>query len=373
MASFTFIYCKKNQPENDMSFLDRQVKFPFSNRPVVLKYALVHAAYWVLITGFFLYEKRYLIRKASLNYFAICVTGRVVLLIVIAYLNMHYFLPRYLLKKQYSNYFSLVLISILVYLIIQSLFDYYLYGYVIGPMRNTDWIETLSYNFFSTMWYLALMLALKLSIDWYEQQRIFQKILVEKLNAEVNFLRSQVNPHFLFNILNNLYALTLKKSDLAPDVVLKLSEMMEYMLYDSDDPKVALGKEISYLHNYIALEKIRYDHDADISLQVNGDPDGKEIAPLLILPLVENAFKHGLSKKAENGWLHGKINVSPSSLEVTVENNKSAGLTVEGKGGIGLENLRKRLELLYPARHLLQIDDSNESFKVFMEIQLQPV
>lgn len=354
----------------DTSFLEKQVRFPLSNRTVNVKYALVHAGYWLLVTGFFLYEKRYLIYKASLNYFAICVMGRIALLIVIAYLNLHYFLPKYLLRKQYLKYFGMVLLSIIAYLLIQCLFDYYLYGYVIGPMRNSNWMESVSYNFFSTLWYLALMVALKLSIDWYEQQRILQKIVVEKLNAEVNFLRSQVNPHFLFNILNNLYALTLKKSDLAPEVVLKLSEMMEYMLYDSDNSTVSLDKEISYLHNYIELERIRYDNNPDISLDVAGDPDGKEIAPLLLLPLLENAFKHGVSRKSEKGWLHGKIHVKPSALEVTIENSKSAHSGKETKGGIGLANLRQRLELLYPSRHSLRIDDQQEHFTVFMEINL---
>lgn len=355
-------------------FLEKQIRLPLSNRTITVKYALVHACYWLLVTGFFLYEKRYLIHKASLNFFAICVIARVVLLIVIAYLNLHYFLPKYLSRKKYGQYFGLVLLSILAYLLVQSFFDYYLYGYVIGPMRNSNIVEALSYNFFSTLWYLALMVALKLSIDWYEQQRILQKIVVEKLNAEVNFLRSQVNPHFLFNILNNLYALTLKKSDLAPEVVLKLSEMMEYMLYDSDDSTVSLDKEISYLHNYIELERIRYDNNPDISLEVAGNLDGKEIAPLLLLPLVENAFKHGVSRKSEKGWLHGKIRVGPSALEVTIENSKSNPVwnaaAKDSKGGIGLANLRKRLELLYPSRHSLRIDDQQERFSVFMEINL---
>lgn len=353
----------------EKAFFEKQVRLPFSNRPVTVKYALVHACYWLLVTGFFLYEKRYLIVKASLNFFAICVIARVVLLMVIAYLNLHYFLPRYLLKKRYARYFGLVFVSILGYLFIQSFFDYYLYGYVIGPLRNSNLAEAVSYNFFSTLWYLALMVALKLSIDWYEQQRILQKIVVEKLNAEVNFLRSQVNPHFLFNILNNLYALTLKKSDLAPEVVLKLSEMMEYMLYDSDDTTVSLDKEISYLHNYIELERIRYDNNPDIFIEVAGNPDGKEIAPLLLLPLVENAFKHGVSRKSDHGWLHGKIHVGPSAIEVTIENSKSTAAR-ESKGGIGLANLRKRLELLYPSRHSLRIDDQQERFSVFMEINL---
>lgn len=351
-----------------MDFLDKPIKLPLSSRTVPIKYALVHAAYWILITGFFLYEKRYLIYKASLSYFAICVVGRILLLIGIAYLNLHYFLPRYLLQKRYGRYFSAVLLSIFGYLIIQGLFDYYLYGYVIGPMRNSDWVETLSYNFFSTLWYLALMVALKLSIDWYEQQRLLQKITVEKLQAEVNFLRSQVNPHFLFNILNNLYALTLKKSDLAPDVVLKLSEMMEYMLYESDDVRVPLEKEIRYLQNYIELEKIRCGDHSDIALKVNGRPNGQEIAPLLLLPLVENAFKHGVGRQATKAWLHGEIRLNASAVEFIVENNKPAARPRTAKGGIGLSNLRKRLELLYPGRHTFLTEDGPESYKVSLNI-----
>lgn len=351
-----------------MEFLDRPLKLPLSNRTVPVKYALVHAAYWILITGFFLYEKRYLIYKASLSYFTLCVVMRVSLLIGIAYLNLHYFLPRYLLNKRYGRYFSMVLLSILGYLIVQSMFDYYLYGYVIGPMRNSDLWESLSYNFFSTLWYLGLMVALKLSIDWYEQQRILQKITVEKLQAEVDFLRSQVNPHFLFNILNNLYALTLKKSDLAPDVVLKLSEMMEYMLYDSDDARVPLEKELRYLQNYIELERIRCGDHADIAFQIEGTLNGQEIAPLLLLPLVENAFKHGVGKQSEKAWLHGKVSLNRTTVEMKVENNKPVTSQSGGKGGIGLANLRKRLELLYPGRHTLQTEDNQGVYKVSLNI-----
>ena len=131
------------------------------------------------------------------------------------------------MRGRYIRYFSLVLLSILGYLLVQAFYDFILYGYVIAPTRNRDWIETLSYNFFSTLWYLGLMVPLKLSIDWYQQQRALQKTAVQQLQAEVNFLRAQVNPHFLFNCPNNLYALTLKKSDQAPEMVLKLSALME--------------------------------------------------------------------------------------------------------------------------------------------------
>lgn len=349
---------------------EKTVRLPFSKRSISLKYALVHTAYWIFITGFFIYEKRYLIYKASMPYFVICVTARILLLILVAYLNLNYFLPKYLLKKRYYQYFTAVILSILGYLFVQCLSDFYLYGYVIGPMRNSNWIETLSYNFFSTLWYLGLMLALKLSIDWYAQQRILQKITVEKLQAEVNFLRSQVNPHFLFNVLNNLYALTLKKSDLAPEVVLKFSEMMEYMLYDSDGSKVLLQKEIGYLNSYIELEKIRFGDHSDIVLNVSGDINGQELAPLLLLPLVENAMKHGVSRQTTRGWLHGKLHVTKSSVRLTVENSKPTAQPGQGKGGIGLDNLRQRLELLYPAKYTLAIEDKGNSFSADLQIEL---
>ena len=353
-----------------MDFLDKQLKLPFSKGTVSLKYVLAHSAYWLLITGFFIYEKRYLIHKASMPYFVACVTVRIALLIVIAYLNLHFFLPKYLLKKRYFIYSVAVIGSVIGYLTAQSLFDFYLYGYVIGPMRNSDLMESLSYNFFSTLWYLGLMLALKLSMDWYGQQLLIQKITVEKLNAEVNFLRAQVNPHFLFNILNNLYALTLKKSKLAPDVVLKLSEMMEYMLYDSTDAKVLLEKEIAYLSNYIELERLRFSADSAILLNINAELKGHEIAPLLLLPLVENAFKHGLSKQTENSWLTVDIALNNATLTVNIENSKPSTVSNKGKGGIGLDNLRKRLELLYPAKHQLEFDDKKNVFHARLVIEL---
>ncbi|MFC0516409.1 sensor histidine kinase [Mucilaginibacter angelicae] len=353
-----------------MDVLDKPLRLPFSKRGITLRHALMHSAYWLLITGFFIYEKRYLIYKASMPYFVACVTGRIVLLIIIAYLNLQYFLPRYLLRKRYGAYFTVIILSVIGYLTAQSLFDFYLYGYVVGPMRNSNLVEALSYNFFSTLWYLGLMLALKLSMDWYGQQLIIQRITVEKLNAEVNFLRAQVNPHFLFNILNNLYALTLKKSELAPDVVLKLSEMMEYMLYDSTDEKVPLEKEIGYLNNYIELERLRFNSEAAIDLNINAALNGYEIAPLLLLPLVENAFKHGLGKLTKIGWLKIDIGLEQSTLEVTVENAKPLSAVSKSKGGIGLDNLRKRLDLLYPGRHMLQLEDRKDTFWVKLMIEL---
>ncbi|MCH5686989.1 histidine kinase [Niabella sp. W65] len=301
-------------------------------------------------------------------YFLACVSVRIFLLMVIAYLNLHYFLPRYLLKQRYMRYIIAVISSVAGYLALQSLFDYYLYGYILGPVRNSHLMETLSYNFFSTLWYLGLMLALKLSIDWYEQQSAIQQIKVEKLNAEVDFLRSQVNPHFLFNALNNLYGLTLKQSPDASAAVLKLSGLMEYMLYDSNEQYIPLDKELAYIHNYIELERLRLDGDADIQVKISGATDECLIPPFLILPLLENAVKHGLKGMNGGAFLHLEINID-KVLEVKLSNSKFDNGT-DRRGGIGLENLRKRLELLYPGRHELYTRDDSYQFLAILKIVL---
>ncbi|MCF3108802.1 histidine kinase [Niabella sp. CC-SYL272] len=352
-----------------MNLWSKSIALPFSKRRVSTRYLLAHSAYWVLATAFFLYEKRYLIHKASLPYFFACVSVRVLLLILIAYFNLHYFLPRYLLKKRYGAYSVALLLSVAGYLTLQSLFDYYLYGYVVGPMRNSDLIEALSYNFFSTLWYLALMLALKLSMDWYDQQLLIQKITVEKLHAEVAFLRSQVNPHFLFNALNNLYALTLKKSDEAPGVVLKLSELMEYMLYESNEAYIPLEMELGYLHNYMELERLRTNHQADIRVHVEGVAERCFIPPFLILPLLENAIKHGLGRANGNAFLHLDIQID-GALTVILTNSTAHSTSAERKGGIGLQNLKKRLELLYPGRYTLQTKEPPGVYIAFLKILL---
>jgi len=333
------------------------------------KRSWVYLSYWILVTIIFLYDRTYLIAKAGLPNFFICSVVRITLLIALAWANIHWLIPRYLLTRKYVHYFGAVLVLIIAYLLLQSLYDHYLFGFVLGPNRNTRLSSSLIYNFTHTSLYLLLTVALKFSIDWYEQKKLLQEAAVAQLKAEVNYLRSQVNPHFLFNVLNNLYALTIKKSDKAPEMVLKLSELMEYMLYESNETYVPLEKEIRYLHNYLELEKIRQGNHADILLTVTGHPDHCRIAPFLILPLVENAFKHGISKAVHNAYLHITIHID-KALEVSIENNKLNFQEMDKNGGIGLLNLEKRLELLYPDNHVLKITNQPDLFQVFLKINL---
>jgi sensor histidine kinase YesM len=216
---------------------------------------------------------------------------------------------------------------------------------------------------------------------WYKHQQATQlleqtaqQLEKEKLDAELKLLKSQINPHFLFNTLNNLYALTLNQPSRAPEMVYKLSQLMNYMMYDGNQTEVPLEKEIRYIENYIALEKIRYDNHVDVSLNVYDNVEGIMIAPLLLLPFVENSFKHGLSNRISGGWVRIEILLQGNMLVMKVENSKSVPekeKSIKPVSGIGLRNVKKRLELIYPERYNLQIMDDEETFLVVLKIQLE--
>jgi LytS/YehU family sensor histidine kinase len=201
-----------------------------------------------------------------------------------------------------------------------------------------------------------------------------QQLEKEKLEAELKLLKSQINPHFLFNTLNNLYALTLNDSAKAPEMVHKLSELMSYMLYDSNQAEVPLVKEVQHLQNYIALETMRYTERLDVSLNLYDNLDDIDIAPLLILPFVENSFKHGVHNQIAQSWVRVDILVQENTLVVKIENSTAAIPEATGTqrpfSGIGLQNVKKRLALIYPGRHTLQIHAEAETFLVVMKIEL---
>ena len=254
---------------------------------------------------------------------------------------------------------------------------------------------------------VAIIVVLHLARKWYISQQERQQLKNDKLEAELKYLKAQVHPHFLFNTLNNLYSLTITDSKKAPDVVYKLSQLMSYMLYDSNRPFVPLQKEIDYIENYITLEKIRYEDRLDVSLNVLSDVQNIEIAPLLILPFVENSFKHGFSNDIGKVWVHIDILVNEGQLIIKVENSKgdastgpsghtstghsghghtslshtslnpnstgtSPGITPGGSpttpGGIGLSNVRKRLDLIYRDKHDLQILEEERTYLVVLKL-----
>lgn len=217
---------------------------------------------------------------------------------------------------------------------------------------------------------LLFSLFAKFIQDWFLQEKKIIEITTVQLTTELQYLRSQINPHFLFNTLNNIYGLTLKKSEKAPEVVLRLSEMMEYMLYESDGLKVPLEKEMKNLSNYLEIERIRQGNNAVIKFEVTGELSGKQIAPLLFLPLLENAVKHGINKSIADAFLKSKLEVTDQQITFTVENNNPRQTEAAKRDGIGIQNFKKRLELFYKDSYQLKIDEDKDRYKVELTIML---
>jgi LytS/YehU family sensor histidine kinase len=192
-----------------------------------------------------------------------------------------------------------------------------------------------------------------------------------ELQTELDFLKGQIHPHFLFNTLNNLYALTLNQSAKSPLVVLGLSEILRYTLYECNAEKVLLSHDVDILKSYITLEKIRYEERLELNLSITGDMKDQLIAPLLMLPLVENAFRYGTSQIVQDAWINIDVNVSETRLKLKVSNSKPIKQTENNEihfDKAGFENLRKRLESLYKDAHQFNFYDEGEIFVSILEI-----
>ncbi len=205
--------------------------------------------------------------------------------------------------------------------------------------------------------------------EWYQQERERKELEKQRLISELSFLKSQVNPHFLFNSLNGIYALAIKKSDKTPDAIIQLSDLMRHMLYESDKEKVELAKETEYLRNYIQLQRLRLPAEVKMHFDVEGDVQGKMIAPMLFIPFIENAFKHGVDTKGGN--IQIKLQVKGNTLSFDMMNQISGAQNKDAVSGIGLTNVRKRLDLLYANRYKLETKESNGNFVVHLHLNLE--
>lgn len=293
---------------------------------------------------------------------------RYILLLAFFYINYLYLLPRLYFSRKQLFYFVCIPAS---YLVINFLPSFLIQDSISGiqplppgiiqlpviiPMRANG-------HLFSFL--LVFLLGFLLKIN----QRLAY-MQNEKLKAEVAYLRAQVNPHFLFNTLNSVYALTLEKSDFAPEAILKLSSMMRYVVTESSRESVSLEKEIEYIKNYISLQQLRMDKGTKFSFIITGNPFGKSISPLLIIPFIENAFKHGLNPEEES-FIAINIDITDYELKLKAENRKvNVHITQEEKTEQGIENTRQRLQYLYPDKHKLLIFDKEQFFTVNLSITL---
>lgn len=302
------------------------------------------------------------------------------------YVIAYVVIPKFFDRKKYREFLVLLLLCVLLSTILFRLVeilvaDPIIYDAVREKDPTFEW-QKLKGSFFEqftksvylisafeqTNIFVWVALSVKFFKMWFERRQA-------AIEAELNFLKGQLHPHFLFNTLNNLYALTLTQSPRSSSVVMGLSEILRYMLYEANTDVVDLQKDVHIVESYIELEKIRYEDRLDINFSINGLSPGLRIAPLLILPLVENAFKHGASEQVGEAWINMDLLIKNNLLKFKIVNSKPDHTIPEEKEkhhvSIGLANVRKRLEILYPAAYQLKIREEEEVFAVILEIDLK--
>jgi len=285
---------------------------------------------------------------------------------IITYSLIYWILPRFLFTRKYPLFAFLVVLNAIVF----GLAIYVVLGMANGFkfQESLPFIRPLVLNYQIP----ATAAAIYMFKRWYLIQQYTLNLEKEKIESELNFLKSQIHPHFLFNTLNNLYALTLKKSDKAPDMVIQLSHLLEYTLYSGNKTEVELQDELKQLLGYIDLEKLRFGKRLKTNIEITENVDGLMIAPLLLLPFVENSFKHGASNDMKSPFIELKADVEENQLLFTVINSyrNETGKFESYKERIGLKNVKRRLELLYPKKYSLEINQKEETFEVILKLEL---
>lgn len=339
------------------------------NRNSIKKEYLIQVVFWLSLISlhviYFLqhpyFHKPYMFVQLGLNYS---------LFILVVNLFYYYLVPR-VLKRRWWAFVLLTVFILLALPLVKQYVDLRLMHWfgaehfaLYGP--NVGYWNLYVMRFVVYACWAGLAVFVRLLVDWFKAEKQGMELSNQQLESELAYLRSQVNPHFLFNTLNNIYALAYKKSEHTAEAVLKLSSMMRYMLYEATAERVPLSKEIENLQSFIALQKLRSRQQEVVNLEIAGQLEDKEIAPLLLIPLVENAFKHGNTQQAAI-FIH--LESGRGELIFRVKNHYNQQQQKDDAGGVGLLNIRRRLALLYPDRHQMDIRQDEETFEVTLKIQ----
>jgi two-component system, LytTR family, sensor kinase len=334
------------------------------------EYLRSDAAYHILIWALLIiphafFTIPFLERFGATKYFAnLLVTDG--LLLVIVYLNVFYLIRKYYKARKFAMYFTILVILIAIYIYAAIALE----SFIFPRGRSAENVGyAILVNFSNIARYCVIAFLLYDIQEKLEQGKQLAQIKIEKVNTEINYLRAQINPHFLFNTLNNLYGLALEKSERTPEVILKLSKIMDYMLFELDGSKVPLAKDIENLENYIELERIRQGNNARIVFNKSETIDNQMIEPLLLLPLVENAFKHGVNKMIDGAYLAIRLEVEGEGIRFEVMNNyRQSASGKQMHSSIGLTNLRRRLDLFYANHYTLKINDDSVNYHVVLTL-----
>jgi len=334
------------------------------------RYKLDHVLFWIITVFFHIYTRTQLIAKAGFPQFALEIAIRNVLLAIVIYVNLNFLWPKFLQQKKYGTYLLGLLAVLVFYVLGKNAHDVYLYGHVLRDPDRSDFLHNSFYNFSIVLFYFAFSVALQLSKEWYFQRQLLQKIEIEKLNTELEYLKAQINPHFLFNSLNTVFFQIDKQNTDARDTLSKFSDMLRYQLYECNGKEVSVEKEISYLKNYVDLQRARSNENHRIIFNSSDQLNGFTIAPLLLIPFVENAFKHVSHFADRPNEIAISVNKNDNDFKFSVENSREKTPSATDRAGIGLRNVQRRLELLYPNRHVLTIKETDNSFVVELELKI---
>jgi len=292
--------------------------------------------------------------------------------IIYTYFIIYFIIPKFIVKKKYVQFFIYFILSLVIFYLIKT-------GLIYLLVTKNVWPENEGFNAFTfdhivevtigVLYVAALGATLKLTYEWVNEKRRNEELQKTQLQTELNFLKTQIQPHFFFNTLNNLYALVINKSENAPDVVLKLSEIMQYILYEVKEPKISLLKAINYIYSYLELEKLRYGDKVKSDIQIIGNIDEVDVPPLLFLPFIENCFKHGTFNN-DNIKVDITFEIKDNFLFFTVENTFEKNDEKSVKQGIGIENVKRRLQLLYGDNFTLSTTINKNNFKVLLKLPL---
>lgn len=344
-------------------------KFRFKGRRVLL-----HIAFWVSYIVFVLLQ--YALYEDDMDYGAALGSLGFTALIDIgaSYFTVYYLLPVFLFKRKYLEFGIIFLLSAAFFILAQRAMMYYFTTPTFYPEKfmskpHSFWEINPIYSFFNIYTVVGFFASVKLLKYWYKSQQVRVELENKNKTSELALLRTQLNPHFLFNTLNNIDSLIMTNQELASDAIIKLSDIMRFMLYDTSTDSVLLDKEINYLKSYISLQQMRLKDPKFVKFTSEGSCTGKMIAPMLFIPFVENAFKHG-QKNVKAPGIEIKLTCHSDSLNFEVINHfdEQKEMVKDETSGIGLANTQRRLELLYPGRHELKIEQKNGFYKSILTI-----
>lgn len=301
---------------------------------------------------------------------------------IAVYFNLYFLMPRFLEKGKYVRYILLVILTIILGAAFIASGYYgaawwsgksYMSLYGIDPKRYTYFfqINTLP----STAASMTLGMSVKLTKNWIQTKRREQVLEKEKLETELKFLKSQLNPHFLFNSINSIFVLIHKNPDMASESLAKFSNLLRYQLYECNEQQIPLDKELTYLENFIELEKLRQEHNIVLTMQIDDPHSGDlAIAPFILMPFIENAFKHVSKRKDDPNWIRMNLRFNKHELLFDISNSISvrhhSSAEFMNHSGIGLKNVKRRLDLIYPGKHDLTIQQTDDQFRVMLRLNL---